>query len=128
MAGINGKWLDALRSGKYKQTKQMLRDKQGFCCLGVGCDVVDPTCWLDPVSKSGEYAYRGYDGKYEAIVSSLPPRSVVEALGLSASVFAVAAVAAMNDEKGKSFVEIADYLEEKYGRDSQEGTVPEVQG
>lgn len=29
------KWIKALRSGKYKQTKNKLRNNGGFCCLGV---------------------------------------------------------------------------------------------
>ncbi len=35
------KWLDALRSGKYKQFHQQLsnEDNTQFCCLGVLCDV-----------------------------------------------------------------------------------------
>lgn len=32
-------WLAALRSGDYKQTTMTLRDEDGFCCLGVACDV-----------------------------------------------------------------------------------------
>jgi hypothetical protein len=28
-------WIEALRSGKYKQTKKMLSDGIGYCCLGV---------------------------------------------------------------------------------------------
>lgn len=34
------KWLTALRSGDYSQTRQNLRDTSGFCCLGVGYDVL----------------------------------------------------------------------------------------
>lgn len=33
------KWVEALRSGKYKQTRKGLRDAMGFCCLGVACEV-----------------------------------------------------------------------------------------
>ena len=29
----------ALRSGKYKQCTGALRKDDGFCCLGVACDV-----------------------------------------------------------------------------------------
>ena len=36
------KWLEALRSGKYKQTTGRLQDSKGFCCLGVACDVLIP--------------------------------------------------------------------------------------
>jgi hypothetical protein len=32
-------WLEALRSGAYKQTSNRLRDGDSFCCLGVLCDV-----------------------------------------------------------------------------------------
>jgi hypothetical protein len=35
------KWVKALRSGEYKQTKNVLKDERGrFCCLGVLCDVM----------------------------------------------------------------------------------------
>jgi len=44
---IKAKWLAALRSGKYKQGKgeliEELIDGPAHCCLGVLCDIVDPT-------------------------------------------------------------------------------------
>jgi hypothetical protein len=36
---IKEKWVAALRSGKYKQTSEVLYDYEGFCCLGVLCDI-----------------------------------------------------------------------------------------
>lgn len=33
------KWIDALRSGKYNQTRDRLKDEYGHCCLGVACEV-----------------------------------------------------------------------------------------
>lgn len=33
------KLADALESGKYQQTFEVLRDDNGFCCLGVACDI-----------------------------------------------------------------------------------------
>ena len=33
------KWVKALRSGKYKQTTSRLKDKTGYCCLGVACEL-----------------------------------------------------------------------------------------
>lgn len=36
---IKQRWLDALRSGEYKQTTGNLQDSNGFCCLGVLCDL-----------------------------------------------------------------------------------------
>lgn len=36
------KWVKALRSGKYQQTKSRLQDEKGYCCLGVACDIFIP--------------------------------------------------------------------------------------
>jgi len=33
------KWIAALRSGKFKQTRGFLRREDKFCCLGVACEV-----------------------------------------------------------------------------------------
>ena len=36
---IKAKWVAALRSGEYTQTKERLRDVSGHCCLGVLCEI-----------------------------------------------------------------------------------------
>lgn len=36
------KWVLALRSGKYNQTTGTLQSTEGFCCLGVACDIFIP--------------------------------------------------------------------------------------
>jgi len=37
---VKEQWIEALRSGKYRQGKHVLRDKEDkFCCLGVLCDL-----------------------------------------------------------------------------------------
>ena len=53
-------WVAALRSGKYKQTRKRLKDKDGsMCCLGVACDLIAPDDWVD----SGDfYRFDGNDG------------------------------------------------------------------
>lgn len=43
-------WLPALRSGEYRQVTQRLRGPRdstilGYCCLGVACNLYDPTKW-----------------------------------------------------------------------------------
>lgn len=39
-AELKAKWIDALRSGEYKQARATLRDNSGaYCCLGVLCKV-----------------------------------------------------------------------------------------
>lgn len=47
------KWLNALRSGKYKQTKRSLQNDKGFCCLGVACDVFIPKGKREVYLKTG---------------------------------------------------------------------------
>lgn len=34
-------WVEALRSGKYAQTRSVLQNRKGFCCLGVAADVAN---------------------------------------------------------------------------------------
>jgi len=36
---IKTKWVAALRSGKYEQTTGQLKNSEGFCCLGVLCEI-----------------------------------------------------------------------------------------
>lgn len=38
-------WIDALRSGKYKQTTGNLHTSEGYCCLGVLVD-----CYLQQIN------------------------------------------------------------------------------
>jgi hypothetical protein len=36
---IKEKWIEALQSGEYKQGQNSLKTDDGFCCLGVLCDI-----------------------------------------------------------------------------------------
>lgn len=36
---VKQKWVDALRSGEYQQATGKLKSQEGFCCLGVLCDL-----------------------------------------------------------------------------------------
>lgn len=46
---IKARWVKALRSGKYRQTKDKLRREThgvtSHCCLGVLCELVQPKRW-----------------------------------------------------------------------------------
>jgi hypothetical protein len=60
---IKARWVKALRSGRYKQGRNMLRTDDGkFCCLGVLCDLH---------SKSTGTAW-GTDGRYFGNSATLP--------------------------------------------------------
>lgn len=53
---IADRWVEALESGKYPQTKGRLRDSDGFCCLGVLCELAV----ADGVAKSEEHKLRSF--------------------------------------------------------------------
>lgn len=99
------KWVDALRSGEYKQTRKRLRDSYGFCCLGVACDVAIKSGVVMDVrrrnTETGHVLY--FDNE-----SGFPPKLVLEWLGLKT----VAQLMALNDHKGYNFNQIADFIEE----------------
>jgi hypothetical protein len=38
-ARVKQLWLNALRSGEYTQAQGVLRSNNGYCCLGVLCDL-----------------------------------------------------------------------------------------
>jgi hypothetical protein len=105
-------WVEALRSGKYKQTKGTLHNLNngGFCCLGVAADV-----WgLATPEKMGTFTlwHEGPSEVYDLLddtVGKAPctGRDGVERLDRHP---ALREGIEMNDD-GKSFVEIADMIE-----------------
>lgn len=111
--GLIQKWTDVLTSRKYKQGQGYLRqvgetkrsvDK--FCCLGVLCDIIDPSEWESPgCVKSSLFCYR-----YKADEGTLPD-AVLKKIGLSRAEEEI--LIEMNDE-GSTFGKIAKYLEKTY--------------
>lgn len=104
---LKQKWVSALRSGKYKQTTETLNDcGGGFCCLGVLLDVSGAGEWNDSSFILGEY-----DGTHRHTLDG--------DLGFRGrELFSIpepdeANLIVMNDEKGCTFEEIADYIEAK---------------
>jgi hypothetical protein len=91
------KWVAALRSGEYKQTRKRLFSGKGYCCLGVFCTAVEgiklkrsEVCDADEESPSF--------GHYERIKSLIGDHKFE--------------LVRLNDD-GKSFAEISEYIEEK---------------
>jgi hypothetical protein len=99
-AELKKKWVEALRSGEYCQTREVLTDGAGFCCLGVLCEV-------QGIKKSdlGHYFYAG------ELVNDLGATDddTFQVGGLTAQ--RRDKLAGMNDN-GQSFEEIADWIEE----------------
>ena len=106
-------WLDALRSGKYKQGYNgALHEKcdgaDEFCCLGVAAKIF---AHGDVAIQVNDFGVVKYNGQF-----ATAPDYVMEALGLfdacgrpkSESQFI--SLSLMNDN-GRTFVEIADHFE-----------------
>ena len=97
---VKAKWIAALRSGEYQQGQYALRTPDNkFCCLGVLCDVVDPTKW------GHDYSY-SYDGNWDDV---LIPSGLSSELGIG---FATQDILSKKNDDGYSFNEIAEWVEE----------------
>ena len=99
------KWVEALRSGRYKQTSMFLRRKKisGFCCLGVACEISGLGQWDD-------------DGAYLGDVSTLPTE-VCNWLGVKSWDPEITldgnkqTLSYLNDRNELNFRQIADLIE-----------------
>lgn len=108
-ATVKRAWLKALRSGKYKQTKGILRSKTGgFCCLGVLCDIRDKQ--LKRTQWTASYSCFSYGKRYN---DGTLPVSVQKWAGLKSADPIVTkdekSLADLNDS-GRSFKHIANVI------------------
>lgn len=99
---LRKKWVEALRSNKYRQGMGYLRTQDSYCCLGVLCDVYGVVWEFDREQCSWEA-----HGK-----KSVCPFLVQQAVGMCTpeGLFDGGTLARMND-RGDSFEEIADVIE-----------------
>ncbi len=91
------KWIEALKSGEYKQTQGQLAtmDKQSFCCLGVAAEVCQwPYAPTDPDLRDLNYVQIG----------------LRNATGNPANLTDLKALYSLNDNKNWTFEQIADWL------------------
>lgn len=97
---LKSRWVEALRSGLYKQGRTRLRDNnEAYCCLGVLCDVIDPKGWTHDAEG---YRWSGQN-------SYLPVELNRELQLFDKEI----ALTVMNDNGNQSFDEIADYIEKE---------------
>ncbi len=76
---VKQKWVEALRSGKYKQGRSVLRSESGFCCLGVLCDIYHKTRKIQGTNWEGD-GINGYEHLGE---TAFPDPAVVKWAGMS---------------------------------------------
>lgn len=109
-------WLAALRSGEYKQTTGVLKDACGYCCLGVAADLAVKA---GVCSEDEAFREKLTDRRYIARGSlSEEVKEWVGLLSRSGASFEdddggveFFSCAGMNDTRGMTFSEIADFLE-----------------
>lgn len=107
---LKERWIAALRSGDYSQSLGCLQDHNGWCCLGVLCNIVDGTQWVEPDESYEDDDSDEYNYDFgSVVVSDMPPRGWLENRGLPYTM--ANELAKMNDD-GVQFVEIAKYIEE----------------
>lgn len=80
-------WIEALKSGKYKQTRKVLGNTEGHCCLGVACEVAG---YEKSLSEDSTYLYKmPYgDGEYISHTAVLTVQ-VAEDLRLTQELFSI---------------------------------------
>jgi hypothetical protein len=114
------KWVQALRSGKFKQgtgglcTQELSGDRK-YCCLGVACEAaIADGLHLDVSSTNGRaYGYVHFNRN-----TTFLPDAVSDWLGLPSNGDVMVTddwgAVSVNDAKGWSFNQIADALETRY--------------
>lgn len=118
---IKQRWIQALRSGHYSQTQKNLRTENGYCCLGVLCDLYaqdhSDAVWVDNgIHNDGIKVYSFMTTVSHALQL---PEQVMAWSGLSDYNPTVIihnteyAIAGVNDG-GTTFDEIADLIEAQF--------------
>ena len=124
-ADIKTKWVADLRSGKFPQTTTVLRNGNGYCCLGVLCDLYSretgvewavpndyDTCTMHGADSVLPYEVRVWadlpneHGAYVAVSKRYDE-------GEDTTVFHSPSLTELNDIWDYDFKQIADVIEEQ---------------
>jgi hypothetical protein len=111
------KWVEALRSGEFKQAQRKLRRSDGtFCCLGVACELYRRECGEGEWVGVADENYLEFDVSDERTELGLP-KSVKDWLGLNSPEGEFKHKRAgrtwltVKNDQGASFEEIAALIE-----------------
>lgn len=118
---IADRWADALESGKYKQGKFLLNSPEGFCCLGVLCEIAVEDGVVEKIDPDGSgytrYHAPGNPNNYD---TAFLPDAVVEWAGVGHSNIAFdvdlegsggwVTASGLNDTYNYTFAEIAELI------------------
>jgi hypothetical protein len=121
---VKAKWVAALRNPEAKQTKNCLRDENGFCCLGILTDIYIKEHGLDwdDEKDAGRYQYLGWYSTLPSVVKTwagvkdnvagsveAPPKLTENTL---VNTDGTCLLTTLNDN-GITFLQIADLIEEQ---------------
>lgn len=114
------KWLDALRSGNYKQGMSYLHyidnksNEHRYCCLGVACDVAKIQDWKEMYRTPDSSVY-SYDSSYGVLSFDMKEwigsHKYDPAICYDPNLGNWRAATYLNDGEGFTFSRIADALE-----------------
>jgi hypothetical protein len=112
-AELKARWLQALRSGEYVQDSGSLRTSNGYCCLGVLCEVAGLGHLDEKGNLNNEVVEFGLLPKSVALVSDIHPSPTIVYDGKTIDLWR------LNDghctvDRAHSFIEIADLIEQQY--------------
>lgn len=115
---VKAKWLEALRSGEYKQAEGVLRTRDdGYCCLGVLCQIASDEGVVpqpEQLPHAGNYHWTGSNG-VTGYMYLIP--AVMEWAGIDSHTGVIEtgdnylSLSQMNDD-GATFEAIADVIEQ----------------
>lgn len=103
------RWVEALRSGEYKQGENTLLRDGKFCCLGVACVVAG----VQDINSVCSYGFIEFDPANKPEVLKVPDilRGDTPVTNVLASLNDGRDEQGTSEDKKKSFNEIADYIE-----------------
>lgn len=124
---VKKKWVDALRSGKFKQGRQALRQRTGddgpdaYCCLGVLCELYqretgqmgwEPTIF-NTIPFDGHLSLlpSRVEGWAGGLGGTIPPESLPLAWQCVGNRAAASQLLIALNDGGSTFEEIADLIE-----------------
>lgn len=113
-------WIKALRSGKFGQTRGVLRYGNTYCCLGVACELAHLKGLINrEPDRNGEYIY---SGSGIGFASSMQTLLAVDGLEVNLSFSDRSGdqmrAASLNDSARLNFDQIADVLAYEFGLDA----------
>lgn len=100
-------WIRALRSGDYKQTTGSLQSADGFCCLGVACDLFIP-------KKEKQLGKKGFLVGCNVSDQPAAPKWLLDIQSVGFSEAHRESLVYLNDVEKLTFNEIADLLQAVY--------------